>query len=100
MKIRRIMLRSRKNNNNGNEKVEFKQFEHGYLVKNSCIYKINSNYYNIETGEYYGNSSTSMESEDFLFLDNEYTHKNLDKAKLGVLKINKKDGTWEVFKKK
>lgn len=82
----------------GNEKVEFKQFEHAYLVKNSCIYSIGSDYYNIETGEHYCHTSSSMESEEFLFLDNHLLYKNDDKTKMGVMKINKKDGTWEVFK--
>lgn len=79
---------------NGIEKKVFESFKSPYLTKDSCIYSINSDYYNIETGECYGYSSTSMVSEEFLFLDNRY---NKDKTKRGVMKINKKDGSWELF---
>ena len=79
---------------NGNEKVEFNQFDSPYLVENSCIYSFKSNYYNIETGEHYCNAYKSMASSEFLFLENAY---DKDKSKRGVMKINKKDGTWELF---
>lgn len=79
---------------NGVEKVELSPFKSPYLVKNSCIYSIDSNYYNIETGELYGRAYSSMASTDYLFLDNKYAE---DKSKCGVMKINKKDGTWELF---
>jgi len=36
-----------------------------------------------------------IKSKDFIFIDNNYTS---DESKKGVLKINKKDGTWELFK--
>jgi len=36
-----------------------------------------------------------MNTVDYLFLDNRYDN---DKSKRGVMKINKKDGTWELFK--
>jgi hypothetical protein len=78
----------------GNEKVEFKSFDSPYLVKDSCIYSINSKYYNIETGEFYCHAYSSMQSSDFLFLDNPY---DKDKSKRGVMKISKADGTWELF---
>lgn len=80
---------------NGNEKVEFKQFDSPYLVSDSCIYSINSNYYNIETGELYCNSHSAMKSADYLFLENSY---DKDTSKRGIMKINKKDGSWELFK--
>lgn len=79
----------------GNEKVEFKAFDSPYLVKDSCIYSINSRYYNIETGELYCYASTSMTTSEFLFLDNRYDE---DKSKRGVMKISLADGTWELFK--
>jgi hypothetical protein len=79
---------------NGVEKKEFKQFESPYIKKGSCIYSIDSNYYNIETGEFYCNTSKSMESSEYLFLENQY---DKDLSKKGVMKINKKDGTWSVF---
>jgi len=79
---------------NGNEKVEFKEFEHPYLIGNSCIYSIKGKFYNIETGEFYCDSSTSMGSTDYLFLENRYDN---DKSKRGVMKINKKNGSWELF---
>lgn len=78
---------------NGNEKVEFPQFKHGYLA-GGCIYSIESKYYNIETGEYYGYSTSSMQSDEFVFIDNRF---EADKAKRGVMKINKRDGSWELF---
>lgn len=82
---------------NGNEKVEFKSFINSpYLVNNSCIYSINSEYYNIETGQLYCKCySHHAESSEFLFLQNDY---DTDKSKRGVMKINKKDGSFELFK--
>ncbi len=73
----------------GKERVEFNQFEVPYLVKGTHIYSINSNYYNIETGEFYCNASSAIESIEYLFL---YDYKK------GVIKINKKDGSFELFK--
>jgi hypothetical protein len=35
-----------------------------------------------------------MNSNEYLFLNNEY---DKDESKRGVMKINKKDGTWELF---
>lgn len=79
---------------NGIEKREFDQFKSPYIIKNSCIYSIDNNYYNIETGELYCKSSNSIESSEFLFLKNQY---DKDLSKRGVMKVNKKDGTWSVF---
>lgn len=79
---------------NGIEKVEFEQFKHPYLVKDSCIYSLDRKYYNIETGYFYCDASTSMQSNDFLFLENAY---DKDKSRRGVMKIDKKSGTWELF---
>lgn len=81
--------------NTGNERIEFNGFKSPYLVKGSCIYSLDSTYYNIETGECYGSSYHSMTSKDFLFIDN--THER-DKSKCGIMKVNKIDGTWELFK--
>lgn len=78
-------------NNKGQEKVVFDTFKHGYLVKNSCIYHIESRYYNIETGECYGYSSSSMESSIHLYLDLKY-----NTEKTGVLIIDKKTGVSEL----
>ena len=79
----------------GTEKVEFKQFTHPSLIKDSCIYSIDSNWYNIETGELYCNSYHTLESNQYLFLENRYD-KNKDKC--GILKIDKLTGTFELFK--
>ena len=79
---------------NGVEKKEFDQFKTPYLIKDSCVYSIDSNYYNIETGEHYGYSSSSFQSKEFLFLNNQFEK---DKSKCGVMKISKKDGSYEVF---
>lgn len=79
----------------GNEKIIFNHFKSPYLVKNSCIYSIDGSYFNVETGERYCNSHTSMESSEFLFLDNPH---DADLSKRGVMKINKKNGSWSVFR--
>lgn len=78
----------------GNEKVEFKQFSSVYLVENSQIYSINNDYYNVETGYFYCRSYHSFSSNNFLFLDNRFDD---DKSKLGVIKIDKKTGEFELF---
>lgn len=80
---------------NGVEKGKFDQFKNPYLIKDSCIYSIDNNYYNIETEEHYGHSSSFFQSKEFLFLDNWFEK---DKSKCGIMKINKKDGSYEVFK--
>ncbi len=79
---------------NGVEKVVFPSFKTPYLIKDSCIYAIENKYYNIENGEYYGTSYSNMQSIEFLFLEKKYDD---DKSKRGVMKINKKDGSWELF---
>ena len=79
---------------NGVEKVEFPALKNPYLVKDSQIYSIDSKYYNIETGEFYCNSHSSMVSTDYLFLQNDYDE---NKSRRGVMRINKKDGTWVLF---
>ena len=78
----------------GVEKKVFDNFKTPYIVKNSCIYSVNGSYYNIETGEFYCSDSKSMESSEFLFLENPY---DKDVSRRGVMKINKKNGTWELF---
>lgn len=79
----------------GNEKVVVDGgLDWAYIVKNSCIYSLGKRYYNIETGYCYGHSTTSMKSSEFLFLDNQFEN---DETKRGVLKVNLKDGSWEVF---
>jgi hypothetical protein len=79
---------------NGNEKIEIDGHKSPYLVSNSQIYSVNRHYYNVETREFYCDAHTSMESTDYLFLENRY---DKDVSKRGVMKINKKNGTWELF---
>lgn len=79
----------------GNEKVVFEPFKSPYLINDSCIYTLNNEYYNIETGEMYCKAHNSMESNDFLFLDNNY---DTDLSRRGVLKINKRDGSSELLR--
>lgn len=79
---------------NGIEKVVFESFKSPYLVNGSCIYSLDSKYYNIETGELYCYASTSMQSNEFLFLETRFDN---DKSKCGVMKIDKKTGIWELF---
>lgn len=80
----------------GNEKVVIDEFHNPYLVDRNCpIYSVNSNYYNIETGYYYGHSSRSMKSSKYLFLD---VYFEKESSKKGILKIDMTDGTFELFK--
>lgn len=79
---------------NGIEKKEFKPFETPYIVKDSCIYSVDGNYYNIETGKFYCHSSNTMQSDEYLFLENNYDKNILMK---GIVRINKKDGIWVVY---
>ena len=81
----------------GNEKIEFSQFKYPYLVKDSCLYSLEHNYYNIESGELICNTNSSMESEDYIFLNNRF---DKDKSKRGVLKVCKKTGSYEIFPNK
>ncbi len=74
---------------NGNEKIVFEPFKSPYVKAGSCIYSIDGNYYNIETGEFYCNAFTCVESSDFLFLENRY---DKDLSRRGVMQINKKTG--------
>lgn len=79
---------------NGNEKVVFKEHETPYMIKDSCIYKLDDKFFNIETGEQYGvDIYKYIVSDNFIFLDNPY-----DKdGKNGVIVINKADGTWKLM---
>ncbi len=79
---------------NGVEKVVFDKYKHPYLIKDSLIYSIDQKYYNIETGELYCYSSSSMETDEFLFLNNQFDD---DKSMRGVFMINKKDGSFDLF---
>jgi hypothetical protein len=79
---------------NGVEKKVFNAFETPYLKKGSCLYSLNSKYYNIETGYCYCQSSNYLESSNFVFLENHY---DKDLSKRGIMQINKKTGEWFVF---
>jgi hypothetical protein len=78
---------------NGLEKVNFKQFASPY-IHGGQIYSLDSKYYNIESGELYCNSYSSMGTDKYLFLDNKYDD---DKSKRGVMKIDKVSGNYEIF---
>jgi len=79
---------------NGIEKVIFGEFEIPYIINGSQIYFVNNKFYNIESGEFYCNSGHFMQSSDFIFIENKY---DKDKSKCGIIKIDKKDGSWELF---
>lgn len=83
-------------NENGIEKIVADSYKHPYL-QGGLIYALDSNYYNIESGELISHSHKSMSSDEFIFLDNAYDN---DKSKCGVLKVRKSDGTYELFKGK
>jgi hypothetical protein len=76
----------------GEVKVVFETLHHGYLCGGQ-LYSIGTKFYNIESGEYYGDGS-SVESGEFLFLKIKYHE---DNEMIGVWKINKIDGTKELF---
>jgi len=78
----------------GNEKVELEAFQHAYLINDSQIYSVNSKYYNVANGEFYCDSNKIMQSKEFIFLENTYDE---DKSKRGIMKINKKNGEWELI---
>lgn len=80
----------------GNEKVNFEYYANPYLISNSCIYTIDHRYFNIESGEKYCQAYDRMETSEFLFLNNAYDD---DVKKRGVMKINKLDGSFELFPK-
>ena len=82
-------------NKYGKEIKVFNSFDRPWLIKNSVIYNMSSHYFNLLTGEEYCRASTSMESSEFLFLDNKY---DMNQAKRGILKINKKDGSFELLR--
>jgi hypothetical protein len=93
--------------NNGVEKYVNTGLHSPYLVKNSCIFSTEKNYYNIETKYFYGSASGSiLQSKDYIFLDNSYggpdkplvsSYKTEHPA--GIVKINKLTGEFEVFEK-
>lgn len=79
----------------GEEKVVAENsFKYPHIVDDSVIYSIEKSYYNIETGEFYCSASGSMQSAEYLFLENNY---DKDHSRRGVMKINKNDGSWELF---
>jgi hypothetical protein len=81
-------------NKYGEEKVVLGEFDTPYLVNNSCIYHMDNKYYNIETNALYCTAYSHVESRDYLFLQNEFDD---NRSKRGVLKINKKDGSYELY---
>lgn len=82
----------------GNEKIVFEEFHHGYLISNSCIYTIDNYYFNIETKEKICKSYQSMKSENYLFLSPvPESLKDLKNRKHIVLKVDKKTGAYEVI---
>lgn len=78
----------------GNEKFECNDFHSPYLIKDSPVFSVDGSYYNIETNELYCKPSSTMESTEFLFLENRF---DKDKSKRGVMRIRKSDGTFEMF---
>lgn len=82
-------------NDKGVEKVVLEPYVYPYIVDNSLLYTHNNNCFNIETGFCYSDHySDSIESEKHFIINNRY-NKNLDMK--GVIKINKKDGSYEVI---
>ncbi|MES2287649.1 MAG: hypothetical protein V4547_18280 [Bacteroidota bacterium] len=79
---------------NGVEKYESQPYDSIFL-QGGLIFCNGNKYYNIETGELYCQSYTTIKSEDYVFLNNPYDD---DKSRRGVMKINKRDGSYEIFK--
>jgi len=80
--------------NNGVEKVNFKQFDNVYL-SGGLLYSIDGKYYNIETKYFYCDTRSVMKTDNFIFLENAY---DKDESKRGVLKIDKLTGEFELIK--
>ena len=81
-------------NENGEEKIVFSHFKAPYL-QGGLVYSLDNKYYNIETNECFGESyKVAFNTANFLFLHTEYEK---DETKRGVMKINKFDGTFELF---
>jgi len=75
--------------NNGVEKVTVRHFDHLYL-QGGQIFSVNNKYYNIETGELYGDSCyKTMSTKNFIFIDNSY---DSDQSKQGVIQVTKATG--------
>jgi hypothetical protein len=55
---------------------------------------MNNNFYNIESGELYCKSFTSMGSSEFLFLDNQFDN---DVSRRGVMRIDRVSGVYLIF---
>ncbi len=72
----------------GEEKLQFKEFEMPYLVKNSILYSLDGEYFNIETKESYG-SGNVIESNDYVFIG--------DYSKNIVKRINKLNGGVKLY---
>lgn len=80
----------------GNEKVVVDQFKSPCL-RGGIIYSMDNNFYNIETGELICEGRDSMDSGEFLFVNNPY---DKDESKRGVWKVNKVTGDVEIFRER
>ena len=80
---------------NGVEKVMCKSFSFPYIIKDSVVYSIDGHYYNIETGEYYGNASRVIVSKKFIIMEKRWAYK--DDAEKGVFIIDKETGKKELL---
>ncbi len=78
----------------GFERKDFGTLEYPYIFEDSLIYSVGGKYYNIETGEFYCHSDNTMDSSQFLFLENKF---DSNKSKRGIWKIDKKTGTFEIL---
>lgn len=79
--------------------VEKQVFDDGlnypYLIKNSVLYGYKDRIWNIESGYEYGRKTGStLESEQYLFFE----YYGDDERKQGIMRVNKKTGTWKVHK--
>jgi len=79
--------------NKGEVKKEFNSFNSPYLL-GGLIYVLNNSYYNIETGEKYLNTSHSINTENYLFLDNRY---DSVESRKGVMQLDKRTGTYTII---
>lgn len=88
-------------NNNGDERYVADHFDTIYHL-GGVVFSIKNiggegKIMNVLTGEIYskGYYDITMSSEEYVFVDNRFTK---DKDKKGVLKINKSNGSYELFK--
>lgn len=79
--------------------MESNHFDHLYLLR-GCIAKMKEDYYNLKTGELIARGSSSVESDEYLFVQHRLDYNKENPMQTGVYKINYASGEVELFKSK